>query len=192
MNPVQHLRLYDNAKALMSLVDGIIYFCGRKQILIVDAPGIDIPGMYSYFKENYNLHIFEKQTLRFEVKVYIGVPESCKDVTSLYYKDKLIVVGLPSNDFGGQEPGSSAEIAHFCKMRYGVSFPMTEKIHIKGPGIHPLYHWLTHKSENGVMDSEVKWNFQKYLLDENGFLEKVISPNVSPVDPEIISWIESK
>ena len=91
MNPVQHLRLYDNAKALMSLVDGIIYFCGRKQILIVDAPGIDIPGMYSYFKENYNLHIFEKQTLRFEVKVYIGVPESCKDVTSLYYKDKLIV-----------------------------------------------------------------------------------------------------
>lgn len=92
MNPVQHLRLYHNAKALMSLVDGIIYYCGRKQILIVDVQDIDIVGMYSYFKENYNLHIFEKQNLRFELKVLIGSPESCVDVTSFYYKhDKLLV-----------------------------------------------------------------------------------------------------
>ena len=105
------------------------------------------------------------------------------------YKDKLIVVGLPSNDFGGQEPGSSAEIAHFCKMRYGVSFPMTEKIHIKGAEMHPLYHWLTHKSENGVMDSEVKWNFQKYLLNETGQLIGIFPSSLNPLEDSLLSQI---
>ena len=92
MNPIQHLRLYHNAKALMSLVDGIIYFCGRKQILVIDSDlDIDLASMYSFFKENYNIHIFEKQNLRFELKVLIGPPNSCVDVTSLYYNKKLLI-----------------------------------------------------------------------------------------------------
>ena len=106
------------------------------------------------------------------------------------FKHKLVVVGLPSNDFGGQEPGSNTSIAHFCKMRYGVSFPMTTKVHIKGPEVHPLYHWLTHQSENGVMDSEVEWNFQKYLLNEKGQLINTFLSAVSPFDELILSQIE--
>jgi len=103
-----------------------------------------------------------------------------------------MIVGFPANDFLSQEPGSNEDIAQFCSKNYGVSFPMMSKISVKGKDMDPVYSFLTSLSKNGLEDNEVKWNFQKYLLDENGFLEKVISPNVSPVDPEIISWIESK
>ncbi|MFD0762914.1 glutathione peroxidase [Lutibacter aestuarii] len=84
------------------------------------------------------------------------------------YKDKLVVIGLPCNQFGGQEPGTLTEIQTFCKQNYGVTFLMTEKIDVKGKNQHPLYAWLTKKELNGVKSSSVKWNFQKYLIDENG------------------------
>ena len=84
------------------------------------------------------------------------------------YKDKLVVIGLPCNQFGGQEPGTLAEIQTFCKQNYGVTFLMTEKIDVKGDNQHPLYAWLTKKELNGVKSSSVKWNFQKYLIDEEG------------------------
>jgi glutathione peroxidase len=84
------------------------------------------------------------------------------------YKDKLVVIGLPCNQFGGQEPGTLTEIQTFCKQNYGVTFLMTEKIDVKGENQHPLYAWLTKKELNGVKSSSVKWNFQKYLIDENG------------------------
>lgn len=132
-----------------------------------------------------------KKILVVNVASECGYTPQYAQLQELYetHKDKLIIVGLPSNDFGGQEPGSNAEIAHFCKMRYGVSFPMTEKIHIKGPEIHPLYHWLTHKSENGVMDSEVKWNFQKYLLNETGQLIGIFPPSLNPLEDSLLSQI---
>ena len=132
-----------------------------------------------------------KKILVVNVASECGYTPQYAQLQELYetYKDKLIVVGLPSNDFGGQEPGSSAEIAHFCKMRYGVSFPMTEKIHIKGAEMHPLYHWLTHKSENGVMDSEVKWNFQKYLLNETGQLIGIFPSSLNPLEDSLLSQI---
>lgn len=132
-----------------------------------------------------------KKILVVNVASECGYTPQYAQLQELYetHKDKLIIVGFPSNDFGGQEPGSSAEIAHFCKMRYGVSFPMTEKIHIKGPEIHPLYHWLTHKSENGVMDSEVKWNFQKYLLNETGQLIDIFPASLNPLEDSLLSQI---
>lgn len=109
------------------------------------------------------------------------------------YKDKgLVIVGFPANNFRNQEPGTNFEIAEFCQLNYGVTFPMMEKISVKGEDIHPLYQFLTQKSKNGVKDSEVTWNFQKYLLNEKGILEKVIAPKTSPLDVEIIQWIEQK
>ncbi|WP_394348918.1 glutathione peroxidase [Formosa maritima] len=101
------------------------------------------------------------------------------------YKDKLVVVGVPCNQFGGQEPGSAKEIESFCQVNYGVTFLMTEKVDVKGESQHPLYTWLTNKDLNGISSSSVKWNFQKYLIDENGTLidyyYSITKPNSSKI-----------
>ena len=102
-----------------------------------------------------------------------------------------MVVGFPANNFGGQEPGSNAQIASFCKQNYGVSFPMMSKISVKGEDMHEVYHFLTEKSRNGMEDSEVAWNFQKYLIDEEGKLAMVIDPRTLPTDPKVTAWIEA-
>jgi len=111
---------------------------------------------------------------------------------SLKYKDDLVIIGFPANNFAHQEPGTASEIRKFCTENYGVTFPMMEKISVKGSDMAPLYKWLTSKKENGVMDSEVKWNFQKYLIDENGKLVDVIYSKDKPTSDRIISWISSK
>ncbi len=108
-----------------------------------------------------------------------------------YFKEKLVVVGCPCNDFGNQEPGTAEEIQSFCTTRYGVSFPMTEKIRIKAPHTHPLYQWLTQAKQNGVANSTVSWNFQKYLLDEAGKLTGVHPPSVTPLDDPILDWAQA-
>ncbi len=122
-----------------------------------------------------------------------GLTPQYKDLQAIYdtYKDKnFIIVGFPANNFGSQEPGTNKEIAEFCQQNYGVSFPMMAKISVKGNDIHPVYQFLTQKSKNGLEDSEVAWNFQKYLLNESGELVKVISPKTLPTDEAIISWIK--
>jgi glutathione peroxidase len=106
------------------------------------------------------------------------------------YKNKLVIVGFPANNFGGQEPGSNAEINEFCQKNYGVSFTMAEKVSVKGADIHPLFKWLTQKSENGVMDAEIKWNFNKFLLDENGKLVAVYPSKVNPMSEEITQHLQ--
>lgn len=107
------------------------------------------------------------------------------------YKElDFIIIGFPANDFMKQEPGTNEEIAEFCQKNYGVSFPMMEKITVKGEDIHPLYQFLTEKKQNGLEDNKVKWNFQKYLIGEEGRLEKVIPPSTSPDDISIIEWIK--
>ena len=124
-----------------------------------------------------------------------GLTPQYKELEALYreFKDSnFVIVGFPANNFMAQEPGSDDEIAAFCSKNYGVSFPMMSKISVKGKDMHPVYKFLTSLSENGLEDNEVKWNFQKYLIDENGFLVRVISPTTAPNDPEIISWIKSK
>ncbi len=104
------------------------------------------------------------------------------------YKDKLVVVGFPSNDFGGQEPGANEEIQEFCTTKYGVRFPMAAKVGVvKSP--HPIYEWLAKKEQNGEMDTRVQWNFHKYLLDEKGQLVKSLPSAVSPFDDEVLKWL---
>jgi glutathione peroxidase len=106
------------------------------------------------------------------------------------YKDKLVIVGFPANNFLFQEPGSDEKIASFCKENYGVNFPMAGKISVKGRKMAPIYQWLTQKKYNGVMDCKVKWNFQKYLINESGVLVAVFNPGTTPEDPEVIAVIE--
>ncbi len=124
-----------------------------------------------------------------------GLTPQYKDLEAIYekYKDKnFVIVGFPANNFGSQEPGSDKEIASFCEKNYGVTFPMMSKIAVKGDDMHEVYQFLTQKSKNGLEDSEVQWNFQKYLLNEKGELEKVISPRTLPTDDSIIKWIEGR
>ena len=101
-----------------------------------------------------------------------GFTKQYEGLEALYkkYQDKLVIVGFPANNFGGQEPGSNAQIKEFCKKNYGVTFPMAAKISVKGDDTAPIYKWLCNKAENGVLDAEIKWNFNKFLLDENGHL----------------------
>jgi len=103
------------------------------------------------------------------------------------YKEKLVIVGFPANNFGAQEPGTNTEIKEFCKKNYGVTFPMAAKISVKGDDMAPIYQWLTNKSENGVMDAEIKWNFGKFLLDEKGNLITYFPSKITPMSEEITS-----
>ena len=106
------------------------------------------------------------------------------------YKDlNFVIVGFPSNDFLWQEPGSNDEIIDFCEQNYGVTFPMMSKITVKGTKKHPIYQFLTQKSKNNYKDSRVTWNFQKYLINQEGRIEKIISPRTRPDSEEIVSWI---
>jgi glutathione peroxidase len=122
-----------------------------------------------------------------------GLTPQFKELQEVYdtFKDKnLIIIGFPTNNFAHQDPGTNTEINSFCQRNYGVTFLMMEKISVKGETMHPIYKWLTSKSLNGVMSSTVKWNFQKYLIDENGFLVDFISPWKKPNCKKIINWIE--
>lgn len=117
-----------------------------------------------------------------------------KGLQELYDKfqsDNFTIVGFPANNFGDQEPGSNEQIASFCKENYGVTFPMMGKISVKGDDMNEVYHFLTEKARNGYEDSEVEWNFQKYLIDQDGYLVGVISNKTQPSDQAIVSWIKS-
>ena len=109
------------------------------------------------------------------------------------YKDKnFTIIGFPCNQFGSQDPGNNSEIKAFCTRNYGVTFLMMEKVDVKGDSICEIYKWLTHKELNGVESSSVKWNFQKYMVDENGFLVDHLLSIKSPNCDKIVNWIEGK
>ena len=116
-----------------------------------------------------------------------GYTPQYEELQKLYdtYKDKLVIVGFPANNFGGQEPATNTEIKEFCKKNYGVTFPMAAKISVKGDDIAPIYKYLTSKAENGVLDAVVGWNFGKFLLDEKGTLLQYFSSKVTPLSEEI-------
>ncbi len=115
--------------------------------------------------------------------------EQLQDLWERYGGDDFVIIGFPANNFLSQEPGSDEEIQEFCTVNYGVTFPMMSKISVKGDDMHPLYHWLTSEEMNGVEDSKVQWNFQKYLISEDGTLEKVVKPRTRPDDPLILAWL---
>jgi len=114
------------------------------------------------------------------------------DLEKLYetYKDKLVIVGFPANNFGAQEPGTNEEIGEFCKKNYGVSFPMAEKVSVKGDDIHPVFKYLVDESKKLGQEDPIKWNFTKFLLDENGKLIAVINNKVNPMSEEITKYLK--
>ena len=141
---------------------------------------------------------FNLSTLKGKKVLVVNTASKCgntpqyEQLQGLYEKygdKKFVIIGFPANNFGQQEPGTNAEIEEFCTKNYGVTFPMMSKISVKGSDIDPLYKWLTSKNENGVLDSEVGWNFQKYLIDEKGNLVKMVAPKVKPDDEQIVSWL---
>lgn len=121
-----------------------------------------------------------------------GFTRQYEDLEKLHktHGDKVVIIGVPCNQFGGQEPGSEEEIATFCKKNYGVTFQMTEKVDVKGSKQHPLYTWLTSKSKNGVQDAKVSWNFNKFLVDEEGNFVKHYQSGVKPLSDKLIGDIE--
>jgi glutathione peroxidase len=124
-----------------------------------------------------------------------GFTPQYKDLQALYEKyggNNFVIIGFPANNFNSQEPGSNKDIKEFCTKNYGVTFPMMSKISVKGEDMSPVYQWLTQKKLNGVKDSEVQWNFQKYLIDENGNLVDVIPSKESPASEKITRWIANR
>ena len=159
----------------------------------------DNQTIYQFTVEDINGKPFALADLKGKKVMIVNTASKCgltpqyKELEALYqqYKDRdFIIIGFPANNFLGQEPGSNEQIASFCSINYGVTFPMMSKISVKGKNMHPLYQFLTQKSKNGVEDSKVQWNFQKYLIGRDGKLEKVIAPKTLPSSDEVTQWIE--
>ena len=149
------------------------------KINTIDGVSID----FNDFKGKYILFV--------NVASKCGFTKQYAQLEELYqaYKNDLVVIGLPCNQFGGQEPGDAQEIKSFCTENFGVSFIITEKINTKGPELHPIYAWLTDKKLNGKINSTVKWNFQKYLLNKEGNLIDYFNSSTSPMSSKIINLI---
>ncbi len=168
---------------------------------IVYSQGIENTSIHQFKVEDLYGDLFDFNSLKGQKIMVVNTASECgltpqyDKLQSIYqkYKDSgFVIVGFPANNFAGQEPGTNEEIALFCKHNYGVTFPMMKKISVKGDDIHPIYQFLTSKSKNGITDSSVSWNFQKYLIDKTGKLVKVLEPRTEPDAQEIIDWIESE
>lgn len=158
-------------------------------------------NIYDFSVNDISGNAFDLSSLKGKKVMIVNTASKCgltpqfEQLEALYqqYKDQnFVIIGFPSNDFMEQDPGTNAEIAEFCQKNYGVTFPMMEKITVKGENIHPLYAYLTQEKLNGKGDYEVQWNFQKFLIDENGQLVQMIDPKTLPNTAEIIQWIEGK
>ena len=172
----------------------VIYSFSSKKAIIKELPSIydqqidisDIDG------NSIDLNQFKgKKILFVNVASKCGFTPQYSELQELHeqFGDKLTVIGLPSNQFGNQEPGTHEEIKEFCSVNFGVSFLITEKLDVKGDGQHPIYQWLTDKSKNGNKSSEVRWNFQKYLLDEEGRLIDFFYSMTKPLSSKIVDLL---
>lgn len=162
------------------------------------APSFSQKSFYDFSVKTIDGQTFNFSELRGKKVMIVNTASKCgftaqyKDLQLLniaYGGQKFVIIGFPANNFGNQEPGTDAEIKSFCSTQYDVKFPMMSKISVKGDDMHPLYRWLTKKSENGVLDSDVSWNFQKYLIDENGKLVGYLKPSVKPLSDEVVMWV---
>jgi glutathione peroxidase len=157
-------------------------------------------NIYQFKVEDLSGNIFDFASLKGKKVMIVNTASKCgltpqyKDLEAVYkeYKDKgFVIVGFPANNFAEQEPGTNKEIQTFCQQNYGVTFPMMDKVSVKGDDMCAVYKFLTQKSKNGLQDSEVEWNFQKYLINEKGELVKVIKPKTLVTEPEVINWIKN-
>lgn len=155
-------------------------------------------SLHEYVVEDINGEDFDFSKLKGKKVMVVNTASKCgltpqyealEKLYKTYGSEDFTIVAFPSNDFMGQEPGSDADILTFCKKNYGVTFPIMSKVKVKGQNKSKVYEFLTEMALNGLKNSDVKWNFQKYLIDENGFLVDVVSPRSAPDSPEIISWI---
>lgn len=189
----------------MSVVPLVMLACGTAPhgtpMQAASTPMQATMNFHQLQADDINGRAFEMASLKGRKVLVVNTASECgftpqyKQLEALYerYKDKgLVVIGFPSNDFGGQEPGGEEQIAAFCTRNYGVTFPMMAKVHTMGERQSPVYAWLTQKRLNGVQDSEVKWNFQKYLIDEDGRLVAMYPSKQDPLSPEIINRVEGK
>jgi glutathione peroxidase len=156
---------------------------------------------YSFLVETLDGGTFDFATLRGKRVLIVNTASKCgftpqykelQELWGLVDTSKFVILGFPSNDFGQQEPGSNADVASFCEKNYGVAFPMMTKVATKGSNQHPVYAWLTQKEQNGVSNAEVRWNFHKFLIDENGqWVESLLSTS-SPLGGRIRSFAAGK
>ncbi len=159
-------------------------------------------GFYDFKVEAIDGSLFDFNSLRGKRVMIVNTASRCGLTPQYEALEKLyreygasgnfVIIGFPANNFANQEPGTNEEILEFCTSNYGVTFPMMSKISVRGDDMHPLYRWLTKKEKNGVEDSRVTWNFQKYLIDENGELADVVPPRVRPDSERIVDWITGK
>ena len=189
-------------KNLFLLVFGVFLFwsCqGQNKPAKADS-AIEKQSIYQFKVKDLSGETFDFAALKGKKIMIVNTASKCgltpqyKELEALYkeYSSKgFVIVGFPANNFAGQEPGTNEEIASFCQLNYGVTFPMMDKVSVKGEDMCEVYRFLTQKAKNGLEDSEVKWNFQKYLLNEKGELVKVVAPKTLPTDPEILNWIKS-
>lgn len=156
-------------------------------------------SIYEFKVDDIEGEVFDMKKLKGKKVMIVNTASKCgltpqfEELEKLYktYKDQgFVIIGFPTNDFLNQDPGSNDQIKSFCQKNYGVTFPMMSKISVKGKEKHPLYEYLTTKSLNKIEDNKVKWNFQKYLIDEKGVLVRVVDPSTSPLDDSIIQWIK--
>ncbi|BDS14087.1 glutathione peroxidase [Aureispira anguillae] len=133
-----------------------------------------------------------KKILLVNVASQCGLTAQYAQLEEMYrnFSDNFVIIACPANNFGAQEPGSNQEIEQFCSTTYQISFPMTTKISVKGNDMHSLYHFVTQKTLNGLQDSDVSWNFQKYIFDEAGYLTHVFAPTVEPADERILAALD--
>lgn len=156
--------------------------------------------IYQFEMDNLQGEPVSLESYKDKVVIIVNVASQCGltpqyvDLQETYtkYKDQgLVILGFPANNFGAQEPGTNDEIGQFCRLNYGVDFPMFSKISVKGEDQHPFYQFLTQKEKNGVLDAEMAWNFQKFLVGKDGQLIQVISPTARVTDEEVVKAIES-
>ena len=177
-----------------------IFFAALLMMIVIGASAQN-KTLYDFKATTLDGQVFDLSTLKGKKVLVVNTASKCgltpqyETLQKLYdkYKDQnFVIIGFPANNFAQQEPGTNAEIKEFCTKNYGVTFPMMSKISVKGDDIAPLYKWLTLKSLNGVVDAEVQWNFQKFMIDEQGKLVGFVSPKDKPDSEKIINWIEGK
>lgn len=193
---------------LLSISSLFMFACfGGKKVYTVDETTKEklttmdnLKSIYEFKVETISGDTLDLATLKGKKVLIVNTASKCgltpqfEQLEALYqqYKDQnFVIIGFPSNDFMGQDPGTNEEIAEFCQLNYGVSFPMMAKVVVKGKGKHLLYQYLTEKAHNQIDDFDIEWNFQKFLINGNGTIDKVVSPRTLPNTPEIVDWIKA-